>query len=88
MFTHPSGLLGSICVIFSNAASAPFNAHQIDDQELASIARYVEWTKHPEDRGGWGLFQIGPVPEGMVTWFLAIVALLLVARAIGKRLER
>jgi ubiquinol-cytochrome c reductase cytochrome c subunit len=66
----------------------PFNAHQIDDRELASIARYVAWTKHPDDRGGWGLFQIGPVPEGMVTWFLAIVALLLVSRAIGKRLER
>ncbi len=66
----------------------PFNAHQIDDRELASIARYVEWTKHPDDRGGWGLFQIGPVPEGMVTWFLAIVALLLVSRAIGKRLQK
>ena len=50
------------------------------------MERYLR--DHPEDRGGWGLFQIGPVPEGMVTWFLAIVLLLLVARATGKRLQR
>jgi ubiquinol-cytochrome c reductase cytochrome c subunit len=62
-----------------------FDARQIDQHTLDSIARYVEWTRHPDDRGGWGLFQIGPVPEGMVTWFVGAVALLLVARAIGKR---
>jgi ubiquinol-cytochrome c reductase cytochrome c subunit len=66
----------------------PFSAHQIDNRTLASIARYVQWAKHPDNRGGWGLFQIGPVPEGMVTWFLAALALLLVARVIGKRAQK
>jgi ubiquinol-cytochrome c reductase cytochrome c subunit len=65
-----------------------FDEHQLDQHALDSIARYVQWTKHPDDRGGWGLFQIGPVPEGMVTWFIGALALLLVARAIGKRAGR
>jgi ubiquinol-cytochrome c reductase cytochrome c subunit len=62
-----------------------FDRRQIDDRTLDSIARYVELTKHPVDEGGWGIGNIGPVPEGMVAWLLALAALLVVARLIGTR---
>lgn len=55
------------------------------EEEVQSLARYVRYTQDPEDRGGWGIGHIGPVPEGMVTWFLGIAALLLVIRLIGER---
>jgi ubiquinol-cytochrome c reductase cytochrome c subunit len=63
-----------------------FDEKQIDDRTLSSIARYVVWaSRHPDDRGGWGIGNIGPIPEGMVAWFIGIAALLLVIRLIGER---
>jgi ubiquinol-cytochrome c reductase cytochrome c subunit len=62
-----------------------FNANQISAQDINDIARYVRSTVHPDDAGGWGIGHIGPIPEGMIAWFLAIVSLLLVARLIGER---
>jgi ubiquinol-cytochrome c reductase cytochrome c subunit len=62
-----------------------FGPRQIDDAELNSLVRYVELTKNPDDRGGWALGHVGPVPEGMVAWLLAGAALVLVARVIGNR---
>jgi ubiquinol-cytochrome c reductase cytochrome c subunit len=44
----------------------------------------VQSIRHPDNRGGWGIGNLGPVPEGMVTWFLAMAALLAVARLIGE----
>lgn len=57
---------------------------ELDQKEVDSIARYVEYAKRPEDRGGWGIGHIGPVPEGMVSWLLAGGALLLTIRLIGE----
>ena len=62
-----------------------FNANQISAQDINDIARYVRSTVHPDDAGGWGIGHIGPIPEGMIAWFLAIVSLLVVARLIGER---
>jgi quinol---cytochrome-c reductase cytochrome c subunit len=62
-----------------------FSKQRISDRELDSIIRYVQWTKHPDDRGGWALGHVGPVPEGLVTWFFAAAALVGVCLAIGKR---
>jgi ubiquinol-cytochrome c reductase cytochrome c subunit len=62
-----------------------FSEHDISDAELDSIVRYVLSTRHPPDRGGWGIGNIGPIPEGMVTWLLAMVALVGVCVAIGRR---
>jgi ubiquinol-cytochrome c reductase cytochrome c subunit len=64
-----------------------FSHRQIPDSEVNSIARYVQLTQQPHDPGGWGIGHIGPVPEGLVAWALAAVALLLVARLIGERIE-
>lgn len=60
----------------------------LSDREVDSIARYVGYTKDTEDRGGWGIGHIGPIPEGMVTWLLGAVALLLTIRIIGERTTR
>ena len=38
------------------------------------------------DRGGWGIGNLGPVPEGTVTWFIAIVAFMGFCVLIGRRL--
>lgn len=63
-----------------------FTTKQIDDKTLNGIARYVVWaSRHPDNRGGWGIGNIGPIPEGMVAWFIGIVALLFVIRLIGER---
>ena len=62
-----------------------FSSRQLDAAQLDSIARYVSATRHPPDRGGWGIGHIGPIPEGLIAWLLAGVALILVARTIGER---
>jgi ubiquinol-cytochrome c reductase cytochrome c subunit len=62
-----------------------FTTRQIDARTMDDIAAYVLYTRHPDDRGGWGIGHIGPIPEGMVAWLLALVALIAVARLIGER---
>jgi ubiquinol-cytochrome c reductase cytochrome c subunit len=65
-----------------------FSERQISQHELDSLVRYVLYTREPEDRGGWALEHLGPVPEGIVAWLLAGGALLVVARLIGEGLRR
>jgi ubiquinol-cytochrome c reductase cytochrome c subunit len=64
-----------------------FDATQIDQHQLDSLARYILWTHHPHNAGGWGLYNIGPIPEGMVAWFVGLLALVIVARLIGERMD-
>ena len=64
-----------------------FSKRQISDAQLDSIVAYVNSTKHPTDRGGWGIGNLGPVPEGLVTWFIAAVALLFTCAVIGERVR-
>jgi ubiquinol-cytochrome c reductase cytochrome c subunit len=65
-------------------AMPKFSERDISDAELNSIIAYVNYTKHPDDAGGWGISHLGPYPEGMVTWLIAIPVLLLLCRTIGK----
>jgi ubiquinol-cytochrome c reductase cytochrome c subunit len=62
-----------------------FDSKQIDQHALDSIARYVLWTRKPDNAGGWGIYNLGPIPEGIVAWFVALAAMVLVARLIGER---
>ena len=64
-----------------------FSSRQIPDSQLDSIIRYVVYTKHPDDRGGWAIGHVGPVPEGLVTWFIGIAALVATCLVIGRRLQ-
>jgi ubiquinol-cytochrome c reductase cytochrome c subunit len=62
-----------------------FDSKQLDQHALDSMARYVLWTRSPDNKGGWGLYNLGPIPEGMVAWFLLLLSLVLLARLIGER---
>ena len=63
-----------------------FDARRLDDRDVDSIARFVtQAAQRPYDRGGWGIGNVGPIPEGLVAWLLAGGVLLLVARIIGER---
>jgi ubiquinol-cytochrome c reductase cytochrome c subunit len=62
-----------------------FSQHAISNRQLDSIISYVEYAKHPARPGGWGLGFLGPVPEGLVTWFVAIPALLGLCLVLGRR---
>ncbi|HXD58496.1 MAG TPA: cytochrome c, partial [Thermoleophilaceae bacterium] len=64
-----------------------FSKRQISDSELNSLVAYVEASKHPKDRGGWGIGHIGPVPEGMVAWAVAGLALVGLCVLIGERVR-
>ena len=64
-----------------------FDDSQIDQHELDSLARYVLWTRNPNNAGGWAIYNIGPIPEGLVAWWLGLGSLLIVARLIGERLD-
>jgi len=62
-----------------------FSEKQLGDGAVDSIIRYVQHTKHPTDPGGWAIGHIGPVPEGLVTWLIAMVALVATCLVIGRR---
>jgi ubiquinol-cytochrome c reductase cytochrome c subunit len=62
-----------------------FSRRAISDRQLDSIIRYVDYANRPYHPGGWGLDFLGPVPEGLVTWFIAIPLLLGLCLLIGKR---
>jgi ubiquinol-cytochrome c reductase cytochrome c subunit len=64
-----------------------FSESQINQHQLDSIVRYVAYTRDPDDKGGWAIGHIGPIPEGMVAWFLGLLALVLTIRVIGERIE-
>ena len=65
-----------------------FSQHDLSNSQLDSIVRYIEFTKDPARPGGWGLGYLGPVPEGLVTWFIAIPVLIVLCLLLGRRLRR
>ncbi len=66
-------------------AMPAFGPETFDEHELESIVRYVMYLKEPDDRGGFGLGHLGPLPEGFVAWVVGLMAMLAVARWIGTR---
>ena len=62
-----------------------FGPETLDDQQVDSVVRYVLYLRHPDDRGGFGLGHLGPIPEGFTAWFVGLGAMLLVARIIGTK---
>lgn len=67
--------------------SGPLNmpAFVLSDEEVNSIAAYVEYLQDPEDRGGSGLWHFGPLPEGAVAWVFGLGLVLMGCRWIGTR---
>jgi ubiquinol-cytochrome c reductase cytochrome c subunit len=64
-----------------------FRTKDISNRQLDSIIAYVDYAKHPDDRGGWSIGHVGPIPEGMVTWLLASTVLVATCVVLGKRLK-
>jgi ubiquinol-cytochrome c reductase cytochrome c subunit len=64
-----------------------FTPKAISDAQLDSIIRYVEYAQHPNDRGGWAIGRLGPIPEGLVTWFIAATVLVAFCLLLGRRLR-
>ena len=64
-----------------------FSKRQLSDRQLDSLIAYVQDAKHPQDRGGWALGHVGPVPEGLVAWLIAAALLVAVCVVIGRRAE-
>jgi ubiquinol-cytochrome c reductase cytochrome c subunit len=62
-----------------------FPERQVDQQTLDDLTAYTLSTRDLPDKGGWGIGNIGPIPEGLVAWMLGITALLITARLIGER---
>lgn len=65
-----------------------FSSSQISDAQLNAIIKYVQSQNHPYNRGGWGIGNIGPIPEGLVTWLIAAPLLLLFCLAVARRSRR
>lgn len=64
-----------------------FSERAIGPHELDSLIAYVQYTKHPQDSGGWSIGRIGPVPEGLVAWGLGMMALVATCVVIGRGLK-
>jgi ubiquinol-cytochrome c reductase cytochrome c subunit len=64
-----------------------FSTKAITATQLDDLVAYVQYAKHPDDRGGWAIGHIGPWPEGMVAWLLATTALVAVCTIFGRRLR-
>jgi ubiquinol-cytochrome c reductase cytochrome c subunit len=66
-----------------------FSSKQISDAELNSIIKFVLSLKHHDDnRGGWRIGNIGPIPEGLVTWWIAVPLLIVACMLVGRRFRR
>jgi ubiquinol-cytochrome c reductase cytochrome c subunit len=62
-----------------------FDPSTISDTHLDSLARYVIYLRHPEDRGGNPLDRAGPLIEGFVAILVGLGVMVLVTRFIGSR---
>ncbi len=62
-----------------------FGPETLDDHQVDSIVRYVEYLNHITNRGGAPLGRVGPVPEGLVAWVVGLGLMLLTAFWIGTR---
>jgi ubiquinol-cytochrome c reductase cytochrome c subunit len=64
-----------------------FTERQLTERQLDSLIAYIDYAKHPDDRGGWAIGRLGPWPEGVVTWWIAAAALVATCLVIGTRLR-
>jgi ubiquinol-cytochrome c reductase cytochrome c subunit len=62
-----------------------FPATAVGDDEAVDVAAYIGSLHDPDDRGGFDLWHLGPVPEGLVAWTIGIGSMLLWCRWLGSR---
>lgn len=75
-------------VVRTGRGSMPaFGKAAVDDAHLNDLVAYVEYLRHPDDRGGAPIWHLGPVPEGAIALGVGVVGLLLVTGWIERRRE-
>ena len=62
-----------------------FSPERLTDAQLNSLIAYIRYAQNPDDRGGFALGHVGPVPEGLVAWLVAGVVLVGVCIMIARR---
>jgi hypothetical protein len=63
-----------------------FGPAAIDAAGQGDVAAYTrQIARRPDDRGGFPLWHLGPLPEGAMALFAGLVLLVGLARAIGTR---
>jgi ubiquinol-cytochrome c reductase cytochrome c subunit len=62
-----------------------FSERTINSRQLDAIVAYVRSLDRAPNPGGWGIGRVGPVPEGMVAWLIAGVALVGCCLVFGRR---
>jgi ubiquinol-cytochrome c reductase cytochrome c subunit len=62
-----------------------FGDKQLDDQQVASIIKYVQFVTDPKDPGGASIGHYGPVPEGLVAIIVGLGGLVIATLWIGTR---
>jgi ubiquinol-cytochrome c reductase cytochrome c subunit len=66
-----------------------FSEQQLSNAQLNSIIKFVLSLKnHDDNRGGWRIGNVGPIPEGLVTWWIAVPLLIIACMLMGRRLKR
>ncbi len=64
-----------------------FGKGQLNDQQVASIIKYVQFVTDPKDPGGASIGHYGPVPEGLVAIVVGLGGLVIATLWIGTRLS-
>ncbi|MBD0860051.1 c-type cytochrome [Gordonia sp. zg691] len=62
-----------------------FSNRQLDSAEKKDIIAYVKYATEAKPSGGLGLGGFGPVSEGMVMWFVGVIAIVAGAMWMGSR---
>jgi ubiquinol-cytochrome c reductase cytochrome c subunit len=62
-----------------------FGTGALSARQVDAVVRYVQYLRHPDDRGGWSLWHLGPLPEGAVAIFLGLGAVVFAIRRMGTK---
>jgi ubiquinol-cytochrome c reductase cytochrome c subunit len=64
-----------------------FSRRDLSAADVDALVAYIDYAKHPDDRGGWAIGHLGPWPEGVVAWLLATAALVGTCFLLGRRVR-
>jgi ubiquinol-cytochrome c reductase cytochrome c subunit len=64
-----------------------FPPARLTTTQLDDLIAYVQYAKHPDDAGGAAIGNLGPWPEGMVTWLVAAAVLVALCCVFGRRVR-
>ena len=62
-----------------------FQPSSLNPQQITDIAAYVQYLRHPRDRGGASLGHTGPIAEGFVGLLIGVGAAVGIAAFVGDR---